>query len=104
MFIFQAVLSFLGGAVGKYVLIGALALGGLAWVRHNAAAPYKAEIASLRIAAQKKEAIVEADTARKLADVAETEEENTRLRDIISTLSVTSCRPEPAQLERLKKL
>lgn len=69
------ILSFITGTIGRYLLIGIVAVGLLAWIRHDAAAPYRAEAAALREGLAHRIAIEQADAARARA----AEEEAARL-------------------------
>jgi len=67
--------SFITGTIGRYLLIGVVAVGFLAWIRYDAAAPYRAETAALREGLARRIAIEQADAARARA----AEEEAARL-------------------------
>ncbi len=96
--------GFFGGAVGQYVLIGGLALGGLAWLRYDAAAPYRAAVVKLHKDAAKNEAIAEADTIR--ADVAEAAlaSAQAQLESLIHDQKPDACRLSADDVKRLRVL
>jgi len=102
------ILTLLGNTVIRYTaitILGSLVgLGALAWIRHNAAAPYVAEVSQLRKAAKQKDALIEADTQRKQTDDAELAKEKEKFDAMLKTLTSGSCKPDAAQLERLRKL
>jgi hypothetical protein len=108
MIVFTWLLSTFGRSAlvsaGFYAAVALGGLGAVAWVRHNAAAPYKAEVVALRQAAKQTEEQLKADAAKKLADLDEAEKDKAKLRDIIGTLTTSSCKPTPDQLDRLHKL
>jgi hypothetical protein len=99
------ILSFITGTIGRYLILAVVGLGLVAWIRADAAAPYKAEAAALRQAAVRNEAIIAADTARAEADRAEI----ARLQSTVEAIANESriagaCQLSPADIERLQSL
>jgi hypothetical protein len=92
-----------GNAIAQYGMIALVGLGAVAWLRHDAAAPYKATIVSMKNAAEKKEAITEADTIR--ADVAEAELAKTQaqLESLLHDQKPV-CRLSGAELDGLRRV
>ena len=70
--------NLIGGAALKYLLIAVAGLSVVAWIRYDAAAPYKREVAALYEAAQNKERLAKANQQR--ADAAETEKQKLQQR------------------------
>ena len=100
-----SIAGILGNTFVQYGLIALVAFGGLAWLRADAAAPYKAEIVQLRKASQQKDAIIEADAAQKLADLEEKTGLENKLREFINATDTDSaCRLSADELSRLRKL
>jgi hypothetical protein len=97
------ILAFVTGGIGKYLALGVLATGLLTWFVYDLKAPLKREIAALHSAAEKKEAISEADTIR--ADVAEAEltKAQAQLESLINDTK-SSCRLSSGDRQRLQQL
>lgn len=93
-------------AIGKYLVIAAVALGAITWIRHDAKAPYQREISALRSAAAQKDRLLLADAARAEIDRAEKERLEATIEAIAheARLSPTACKLSPAELERLYQL
>jgi uncharacterized protein YbjT (DUF2867 family) len=71
------------GAIVKYLVIASVAFGALAWIRHDAAAPYRKEVTALRAAAKNKERLEQQDAARAEIDRFEHAREKAELEKII---------------------
>jgi hypothetical protein len=90
--------------IGKYALIAIVAFGALSWIRAEAAAPYKAKVAELTAAAQKKEAIILADAARAESDRSENARLEATLASLIHETRMSSCKLDAPELDRLRQL
>lgn len=100
MFIF----SFLTGTIGRWLMLAVVGLGLVAYIRHDAAAPYKNAIEKMREASQKKDDIIRRDAARQLDDMQRQSQLESRLNDIISTQNADSCRLSERELVSLRDL
>ena len=100
------ILSFLTGAIGKYLMIGVVAFGALAWIRADAAAPYKREVIVLRQAAADKERLAKENERRAAEAEAEKQEFQKRLQVLIDETNRdgTACVFSDSELERLRNL
>ena len=99
----SAIIPWLFGATGKYVLIAVLGVSALAWIRADAAAPYKAEIAELEASLARRAEIEKSDEARAKADRAEIERLMAQV-EAIANESGDSCNFDSAQRDRLLRL
>mgnify|MGYP001617074197 CR=1 FL=1 len=99
-------LTFITGSIARYLLIGAVGIGALAWVRHEVRAPLMREIFALHAANANYELIAEND--RKRADVAEADlaKVDATLEGLIKDANAkqTACRISPDELKRLQQL
>jgi uncharacterized protein YbjT (DUF2867 family) len=102
---FAPILTLFTGAVGKYLLIGALSIGFLAWIRNDAAAPYRAEVSALRAASAQKERLLQADAARAEIDRFEHAREKAELEKIIEeSRNPGACKLSGVELGKLYDL
>lgn len=100
MFIF----SFLTGTIGRWLMLAVVGLGLVAYIRHDAAAPYKNAIEKMREASQKKDEIIRRDAERQLDDMQRQSQLESRLNEILSTSNADSCHLSTDELERLRSL
>jgi len=92
-------------AIGKYLVIAAVALGAITWIRYDAAAPYLAEASALRAAAVQKERLLRADAARAEIDRFELVREKAELEKVIEeTRNPGACRLSVSELAGLQQL
>lgn len=98
--------SFITGTIGRYLLMGVIGLGLLAWIRADAAAPYKAEASALRHAIARNEAIIRADAARASAAEEEAARLAAQLEQIVNEANMDegACRLGDSERERLQQL
>ena len=99
----SAVIPWLFGAVGKYLLIAVVGVSALAWIRADAAAPYKAEIAELEASLAQRVEIEQGDKARAKADRAEIRRLMAQVEAIVNE-SGDSCNFDSSQRELLHRL
>lgn len=98
-------LNLFGGAVLRYAAIALAILLAVGFIRHDAAAPYKAEVRELRSAAEQKERLAAEDERR--ADAAEERNRHleARLKEILDALPPGGAtRFSPDELKRLREL
>ena len=100
------IFSFLTGAIGRYIMIGVAIFAAIAWIRHDAAAPYKREIAALRQAAASSLKLAEADQARAKQAEIEKAEIQQMLQVVIDETNQegTACKLSAGELKRLRNL
>jgi len=106
MTIIYTVLSWVVGPFGRYVVMGVLSVGFMAWIRADARAPYRAEIVELKKAAAAREKL-EADD-RKVAEsnaqrAGELQAELGKLIEI-SRAAPAACKFSDDELKRLRHL
>lgn len=100
------VTAIFGSAILRTVAISllgaAISMGGMAWLRYSARAPYQAQVVELKDIIKKRDATVDAD--RKLAEAEAQRAEG--LKDDLSKLStlVGSCKLSAVELSKLRKL
>jgi hypothetical protein len=93
------------GAIVKYLVIASVAFGALAWIRHDAAAPYRKEVTALRAAAKNKERLEQQDAARAEIDRYEHAREKAELEKIIEeSRNPGACKLSEPELQRLYQL
>ena len=100
-----ALLGFFGATALRYVIIAlvssAVGLGGIAWLRYSARAPYQAQVVELKDVIKKRDAAASADRQLAEAEAKRAEE----LKDEIAKLGTgASCKLSAPELERLRKL
>lgn len=93
------------GGVGKYIVIALAFFAAVAWVRADAAAPYKAQIVAMKQSLVQRAAIEKADATRAETDRSEIE----RLKAIVETIANESrtagaCQLSPADVAKLHRL
>jgi hypothetical protein len=94
----------MGNAIMQYVGIGIIGLIAAGVIKHELVAPYARAVTALKSGSDSKDAQIEADTKQRLTDAKAEEIEKAKLNDIIRILSTSACKPDSAQLERLRKL
>lgn len=94
----------LGNSIVQYLGIGLAGLIGLAILRHEFVSPYKVVIADQQLASKQKDAIIEQDAVKQLADAEQSEREKAELNEHISKLQADACRPTADELKRLRRL
>ena len=97
------IISFLTGTIGRYLLMAVLGIGFLAWIRADAAAPYRHAVTELREASQRKDEIIQRDAERQLDDMQREAQLKERL-DAILKDSSGSCKLSGDDIERLRVL
>lgn len=103
--IFVWFMKIMFGTAGRYILITIAGVGFLAWIRADAAAPYKREVVALREAAARKEAILKADAERAEADRSEIERLKARVEAIAHESRLAgACQLSDVELKRLREL
>jgi len=100
------ILSFLTGTIGRYLILAVIGVGFLAWIRADAAAPYKQEIAVLRQAAANKERLAKANERRAEEAERERQQFEQRLQVLIDETNRegTACVLSDAERQRLLDL
>jgi hypothetical protein len=97
-------LGWVTGAVGKYLLFGALALVAASSLVSFIKAPLEREIVSLRQAAKDLEKIVKLDSARAEAAEAELTIQKEALDAFVESIKVGACHPSDGELVGLRRL
>jgi hypothetical protein len=100
----STVLSLFTGGFVKYLVLGVVAIGLVSWTVNGITAPYRAKVAELTAAAQKKEAIILADAARAEADRSENVRLEATLESLIHETRMSSCKLDASELDRLRQL
>lgn len=98
------IIGFLTSTIGRYFILALIAFGLFAYARFDAQAPLQDAIDQMRQAAANKERIAKADRDR--ADKAEAEKArlNATLESLIHETKASSCKFDPATLDRLRDL
>ena len=98
------ILSWVTGAVGKYVLIAVISLVAASSLVSFIKAPLEREIVSLRQAAKDLEKIVRLDAARAEAAEAELAINREATDAFVQSVQTGACRPSSAELAGLQRL
>lgn len=98
------IISLLTGTIGRYLILAVVSVGFLAWIRADAASPYKTAIVELRKASERKDEIIRRDAERQLNDMQRQSQLESRLNDILSTQNADSCRLSERELVSLRDL
>lgn len=105
MLVFWGIIKgFIGSSIAQYAIIGLVGLGAIAWLRADAAAPYKATISKLKKAADDKEKIEGEDRRRAEANASKAEELQNELDRIVADTKAGACKLSADELSRLQYL
>lgn len=107
--------SFLSGPIGRWLLISAVSLGFMAWLRADARAPYEAKVTELETAIRNRDMNAERDRRLAEAQATEATERSDALERMLAELKVVAaedvaaaasagCKLSPPDLDRLRKL
>lgn len=104
MFFLSKVLGFFGNQMVQYGMIAMVIVGVIAWNRHDAAAPYVAEIKSLRKAASDKDKIIADNEKQYAEDLKDKSDREDRLNDLLESSKDGNCKFTDSELDKLRKL
>lgn len=107
--------TFLSGPIGRWLLISAVSLGFMAWLRADARAPYEARVVELQTAIRNRDENAERDRRLAEAQATEATERNDALERMLAEVknvaaedvaaaASAGCKLAPTDIERLRKL